>query len=1022
MAGADRLPLAYRVAYPPRKPKPRELAASPPEASAASDKRRPQSWQRPALLSLAVETGPDQALTLGAWLLSRYGRLVAGGLILPDKVEAPFRAEAQAWAKANPVQNREVRAQDRRTRVDGLHAWRQEVLHPYVTEKQVAPSGRASMTWFASWDAAWTWSRLAYGWAPAIGKNYGGFSLQFFDDPRHPDHDRPRLILRALGDDVATIKWGTMPPDANGKTPRPGPVLDLGQLARSLAGNGVSDLATALRLFELSPIPEVGNIFDRLVLRVGAIDRLARALFAEADFLERRVGPDRQSRRPTGIRSDPRMGFSTGSTATGLRHSAGISPLAGRVIGGEVPHDQVVGAFMAAQYGPRAEVMVARTLEPCTHWDTSSTFGHVGRLYGASAFMTAAGWRSRDVTEEARAELGALASSSSPLDRVLDPAWWRKWLAVAVLIEPRWCRLPARTPYEDGDELVVRYLNLRLGDGESGWWMFADVVCAILGGEAHDFTLRRAVTVEPHGTASGLCPVTLPGGTVFDPATDDIFERLTADREACRSHSGWTPTQRERRTALVKGVMVSLASGNPARVDLDPMPAERDKVEPVVFTTPEGERQVYTPHRVREEPGPDWCPVIASTTYAGARLLSAIVERLVADRGGRVFQTVTDAYSVPADIDMAEVAAILQEKLAVPLRPQHGTEVEPVVPYIMGRNRYSFFRAGKVVHTSEFGLGGTFCDPTGSGDAPGSTGARAWVEVVATAVLEADDGRYLGDLQLPEWGQRWAVSPFRAANPTQLAWLSGGARPFDQALIAHTSRGFLSSASSAPVARALWTTPPEAWPALDWRDRAGHPMTPRDVGPEVPLGPYDFRPQTIGQAAHRLAVFGEPGKVSASPSEPLHRGRLQPVALTGRGRMLIGRDGAHLSNRAKGVATPDEGVVVYVHDQAAMTALRRLIVAMLPAERKGYLGLAERTGRAAAAGRPLRYGPALVERAYREAVLAVPDISGSVVAVLERWAERLERCRNEGCAGTRDTRSLLCKTCRKGRSHHARVA
>jgi hypothetical protein len=781
-------------------------------------------------------------------------------------------------------------------------------------------------------------------------------------------------------------------------------------------------MATALRLFELPPVPRLDDPFDRIFAQVRAADALARALFAECDFLEKRAGVTWEDLRPTGIRADPRKGYSAGSTATSLLRSAGTAPLAERRIEGGVPHDQVVAAFSAAQYGPRSEVFMARVLEPSSHWDTSSTFGHVGRLYGASRFVLAGGWRSRDVTAEAVAELERLKSSTAPLDRILNPAWWRRWVPVVGLFEPRWCKLPARTPHPATGELTVRYPNLRLLDGEAGWWMLTEAVCAILQDEAHDFTLRKAFTVEPEGLAPGLVPVVLPAGTVFGPATDDLFERLITDREACRSHPDWTPAQRERRTELVKGAVVSLASGNPARVDLDPVPAARD-CEPVVFIGPDGQRLAYDPHRVRERPGPDWSPVLASSTFAGARLLSAVVERMVLDRGCTVLQTVTDAYTVPVDVGMAEVAATLQEKLGVPLRPQHGSEAEPVVPYVMGRNRYSFFRQGKLVHTSEFGLGGTYLDPTGSGDAPGPTGARAWVEEVAAAVLEADDGCYLHDLDLPGWGARWAVSPFRASNPTQLAWLGEGARPFDQVLVCHVERGFSPTAPTAPLARALWSTPPEAWPSLGWQDRSGALMAPREVGLEVPLGPHDFRPMTIATMAHHIAGMGEPGKVSASPSEPLHRGRLCPVALAGTGWQLVGRDGANLSARARGIATPDEAVVVYVYDHAAMAALGRLVAAMLPAERKDFLGLAERTGRAAAKGRQLRYGPQLVERAFRAAVLQVEDISGGTTGVLERWAVRLEGCRIGGCPAARDSRSEFCPNCRrKGGNRHGKVA
>lgn len=1024
MSGDLRASLALRVAYPPLEPSPHQLSRRTPEGREKELSRWPRSWsRRPATLAVDVRTDADQHLSLAGWELRRFARPMAGGLVLPDGVHD---AGVLEWAAANPLPaGRLVRGGGARS-VHGLTVWRNEILRPYVLGTSDAFSGAGTKAWLVMWDAPWVVSRVAANYAEGRGRNYGAWSFGMFDRPdsTEPGDGFPRAIVRQLGEETSFQRWGNVPKGA----PSAGPIIDLRCLVRGLLGNGVGTLEAACREFGVEPPRSLGGP-GALADRVRAISELAEACFRECDWRERRQGVDRASLRPTGILSDPRRLYSSGSAASQMLRTINVEPLAERVIEGEVGHDRAVGAFASAFFGGRAEVDIARRPgDRVQHWDFSACYGNCARLVGGSSVMLADRLVVGDCTGEVEEELGRLARARDPMALLLDPSWWRRWGLVVVKVEAVRSLLPLRVP--DGKragEFSVRRAPLTTAPDSSAWYMVTDLAAAVLAGSQGQLRVVEALRLRPEGKASGLYPVVLPGEVAFDPYSEgaDLFVSLLESRRACAQAPGWSARERSRREQGVKGLLVSTASGVVGRVDYDQVPERPERRSGAVVPTrevigPEGERiSVDTADGV-ERPGPDFFPPLASAVTAGSRLLLALVERMVSDKEGRVHQVLTDALTVSADVDMKTVARRLHDGLGVTLRPQYGTAERPASAYVMGRNRYALLQRGRLEHVSEFGLGGVYCDPTGAGGA-GASGARRWVEDAFEAVMAADGGRNdLESLELPYWSECWAVSPFQAATEAQRRWLGADARPFDQGLSAHLAPVLAGEAGAgAPVARALHTTLPERWPTLAWCFREGRPATAldpdRDGGLIVPDG---FFPKTFRGVIGTWAISGEPGKgpVWAWQIGP-HRGPLDAVPVVALAEpVLIGKEGRSLLERARGVAE-GEGVIAYSLSDAELVVIRRILTAMDPHER-AQVGLVGRTGRRAAAGTvPRNIAEVIRSIAMKSAFEQFNNGKGVTQDTLTRlveWAESLESCRTPGCTNTRDKgRSVFCAGCRR---------
>jgi hypothetical protein len=147
--------------------------------------------------------------------------------------------------------------------------------------------------------------------------------------------------------------------------------------------------------------------------------------------------------------------------------------------------------------------------------------------------------------------------------------------------------------------------------------------------------LRRALVFEFGRRLHSLRPVELPDGTLLDPRSDDPNQRLIEARKRLEQRHDLPEGERVRADRFLKVVANSLygITAEMNRQDL------RDPVEIEVHGLWQFEKPLPTP----EVPGDFFNPFRAALTTAWARLMLALLERLLTEAGGFYIAMDTDS-------------------------------------------------------------------------------------------------------------------------------------------------------------------------------------------------------------------------------------------------------------------------------------------------------------------------------------------------------------------------------------------
>jgi hypothetical protein len=175
-----------------------------------------------------------------------------------------------------------------------------------------------------------------------------------------------------------------------------------------------------------------------------------------------------------------------------------------------------------------------------------------------------------------------------------------------------------------------------------------DLLAAVLDGGVL-WTCEEAWTVTAsRRLAVGLHDVVLPGRVLFAPYEPgaDLYASLGESRTVVADDPDVSAVVRARREQGVKGLNVSAAYGNFARVDRKPLPEHVTKQVEVI--DPWGRRILKDCTGSIESPGPDHSPLLAGAVTATTRFVLALIDRAVRDKGGIVAQTLVDAVTIPA--------------------------------------------------------------------------------------------------------------------------------------------------------------------------------------------------------------------------------------------------------------------------------------------------------------------------------------------------------------------------------------
>ncbi|MGH2965985.1 MAG: hypothetical protein ACRDMH_11470 [Solirubrobacterales bacterium] len=711
-------------------------------------------------------------------------------------------------------------------------------------------------------------ARLASYWAPAEDYYRGGFSLGIWgkfdpegkwDDTRY----RQRLLMKSIDPRRTLFGWGSRKKgdeDTKGAAAR---FIDLRTLAfaltdRSLTLEGAcaafgdpyekrevdyEEISPELIEYAVEDVRHTSLLYRHTLAELAeheGVDLPPHRLYSPATvgahYLEA-MGIERPLQKFTNL-SDEQLGWD----ARGRDQKSKRAPKR------DALGEEALGYAMSAFYGGRAEARIVRTPVPIVHVDFASMYPAVSELLGTWKILRARELRVVDATDEVR----ELLNDPELLDRCLTRELWAVIGVTLVEIEPDGDILPVRAIYEpDGQDFGIGVNSLTYRG--SLWYALPDVTAAaILGDRPPGVT--RAIRIEGEGIQAGLRTAKLRGGAALDPEGErDPFLTMIEQRAQVKADPDMPTSERDRLELFLKITANATAYGSLARFD------RRDLAEKAAVRV-HGPDEGWRPKRTSnpEDPGPYCLPPVACSITAGARLMLAVLERLVTREGGSYAFCDTDSMAivstpegrpVPCPTREGEEIKALSRKtvreildrfqglnpydpdLLQPWKVEHESLNRQLWCYVISAKRYALYRVGRggrpeivaahdqedvatdepaadsdaLTDWSEHGLG-MYLDPTSKDpDRPqrDKQGRRVWIRQIWERILAGLDRP---DPALPEWAERYALSRFTVSSPEIGKWFKGFNRSRDRVdqirpgsfgLIAHPDAAFYEASNAS---------------------------------------------------------------------------------------------------------------------------------------------------------------------------------------------------------------------------------
>lgn len=573
------------------------------------------------------------------------------------------------------------------------------------------------------------------------------------------------------------------------------------------------------------------------------------------------------------ITTPPTQVYSSASIAKGYLADMGLIPPLERWP--DFPPEQL-GAAMIAFYGGRAEVRHRCEPLPVQLVDFTSMYPSVVALLDLWPLLIADTLECVDATADVQRLLDRVS-----VDGCFDPALWPQLAGIA-LVAPQGDVLPVRGRYGQDRSFTIG-LN-HYTDSQPRWYALPDLVAAtLLTGRPPK--VLQAYSYTPHGTQPGLRPIRLRGDTPVDPTGQDPFKLATEERQRLKQtvpadHPDDCGCPDCQRVHFLKVFANSGSYGVFAEINRNP--AKKHAVDVHAGLPQAWETDVA----IDEKPGVLCFPPIAACITAAARLMLALLERLVTDAGGSwvfcdtdsmAIVTTTDGGLIPATggahrlpDDTTAVQALSDPQLNTVL--QRFADLNPydrdAVPgtilrrvadgrghaFAISAKRYVIYDPDRlaahchahangqpspaggspILKRSEHGLG-HLLNPLHPDDADD----RDWIDELWIVVLARHAGL---PVPWPDWIDRPALSrytvtsphlwePFRTWNQDK-PWAEQ-VKSFNFMLVAHVARGDRPiDAGEDFQLIAPYTNQPDQWTHLDWIDRADPTGAPWRISTE----------------------------------------------------------------------------------------------------------------------------------------------------------------------------------------------
>jgi hypothetical protein len=913
----------------------------PPRTSSHEQKQHRLRGSGGAVLVFDTETtiDPAQALLFGCW---RYYRAhpvlglhcVDEGLFyaddLPESDPAGFavlqRVAATARSAAGP---------DRPLPLLSRAQWISQVFYPAAWE------GRATVVGF---NLPFDLSRIAIAAAEGRGRNLRGFSFTFAEGNRTKGHTErrhvPRVQVKHLNSHAAFIHFASALQQTSSTRGWRGEFVDLRTLTYALTGKGHS-LKTACRTFGL---PGKANPDGHGRITPAYIDYCRTDVQRTAQLYQRCVAELESLNLPI----TPARAYSPASLSKAVLDTLGVAPLATRA---DPLPPEMLGRFMSAFYGGRAECRIRRTEVPVSLVDFTSMYPTLFALMRLWDYCVAQRLDTEDATDAVRGLLASVA-----LDGFFDPALWPQIVGVAQ-VEPDGDILPVRARY---DERKASWNDKRKTNWNIGvnyftgstplWYAIPDLVAStLLAGKPPK--ILRAVRLIAHGQLDTLQSWTMPGGRVLDPRVEAPWPAMIEHRQTVRHDPTLPIEERDRIQRFLK--ISACAGGYGIHVECnrrDLPTGRREGVTVCSYQDQSFTARVTGP----EDPGRFFFPPLAAVITAGARLMLAILERCVTDAAGAWAFADTDSMAIVATdrgglvpcpggqhrddqgrecahaLSYAQVARI-RDRFAA-LNPYDRAAVSGSILkheldaycYAVAAKRYALYRyddkgrlrlvPGTQHEPCSHGLG-HLLNPTDPDSEDRDWIRQFWEHYLAREITDEEP-------TAPGWLGHPALGKIAITSPTtwrQLAHHNHG-KPYRDRI---KPFGFLLHAPGAQLAAqpddcgrlvAPYSNQPDRWLTLDWID-LNNPDRPIKITTDPTkagralIDTYDAIADTY--FTHREAKAANPDGTPAGRASrgPLYRRHVYADSIA-----IIGKEANDLDGRVAGLAsdpTAEPSLTVY---------------------------------------------------------------------------------------------------------------
>jgi len=613
-----------------------------PEPQVVKRAQQPQKiWRIPsAMFVFDTETGTDaaQRLTFGSYQFYVVGRCLEEGLFYADDLPPKDRRILEEYVKTHEAQ---VAVESR----GKIHLFtRREFLRRLF---KAVYKGRCLLVGF---NLPFDLSRVAFDSAAARGRFAGGFSLalwSYFDKSgiEHADPHRPRIGIKQI-DNKRHLKGFTarnepdridlIPEGSQSGKPEQGykfrgHFLDLRTLAFALTDRSYS-LDTACKAFGIEHGKQHAAHHGEVTPEY--IDYNRRDVLATAELAAKLI--EEYSRHPITLQIT--RAYSPASIGKAYLRAMGVEPILARQP--DFPKE-FLGYAQSAFFGGRTSAHIRKVSVPVVYTDFLSMYPTVNSLMRLWGLQTA---REITVLKNCGPGIERFLRNFDP-NSLFDPSTW-ELLSAFVKIIPDGVILPSRAKYSIASNDWQVGINHLYGNANNPnhalWFSLPDIVASVL------LTGRvpriiDAFRLKPYGTLPTLRSTALPGEIPINPRRQDFFKMVIEERKRLSKRSDLSPADRDRLDKEFKVIANATSYGIFAEM-------QRQETDDKVNVKCHGiDLQGFNCRVSHPDVPGEYCfPPVASLITGGARLMLALLEYCVAEKGGTYAMEDTDSMAIVA--------------------------------------------------------------------------------------------------------------------------------------------------------------------------------------------------------------------------------------------------------------------------------------------------------------------------------------------------------------------------------------